>query len=597
VQARQPVQQSGDVVDLRSYVEVLRRRVLVIIVLGALGLGLALGYSKLQTPIYTATAEVLLNPPPGSAGQNLSNVISVDTEAQVVKSAPIATAAAAALDSPLTTQLLKHVSVNTTSGSFVLGIGFWDANPTQAAQGANAFAKAYLDYKRKQSQDQIDQQEASIENQIAELEQEQSKQNRILDSSAPGTIEYRNAQDALSQLSIKLAVLASSLAQLPQIVNPGQIILPAVPPKSPSSPNIKLNTAIGLLLGLLSGVVAVFALDRMDDRVRRGADVQLYLDAPLLASVPRVKGRDRHRAKQLVVHLEPRSPVAEAYRTIRTSVMSMAHKRHLQVFAFASAVQGEGKSITCANVAAALGQTDKRVLVLSADIRRPKIHEFFFASNEPGLSEVLEGEFSFGDAVVRTEVGNVWVLPGGHFPARPAELLQSPAMAELLKEARREFDFVIVDCPPVLGLADCLAVLPLVDAVLLVVQADKTHGSAIFEVSDRLERVGVSVDAAILNDVKVRRGRPGHHAYGYYLASNDYLRPQETTSPTRRQPARPPASSTLDSDEVVTDVEEPQLEPSPRPGSQSAAGSSSTSNGETPVSAIPEPSTSSADQT
>ena len=278
----------------------------------------------------------------------------------------------------------------------------------------------------------------------------------------------------------------------------------------------------------------------MDDRIHRSSDLELYLDAPILAFVPHVRGRDRERVSQLIVHLDPRSPVAEAYRTIRAGVLSMAHKRDLKVLGITSPTQGEGKSMTSANIAAALGQTDKRVLVISADMRKPRIHEFFGAANDVGLSNVLEGELPFSEAVERAD-GGIWVLAGGTFPTRPAELLQSPAMAELLAAARKQFDFVIVDCPPVLGLADCLAVLPLVDAVLFVVQADKTHGGAILEVGDRLERVGVAVDAVVMNDVRVSRGGPGHRSYGYYVASEDYLRP--VSRPNLGYPAPSPTPS------------------------------------------------------
>lgn len=524
MQARQSLQTNGDFVDLRVYFAVLRRRALVIIVLAALGLGLAVGYSKLQTPIYAATTHVLVNPPPGG-GRNPNNTISVDTEAQVVKSAPIAEGVIKTLGSPLSiTELLKHVSVQTTPGSFVLDIEYRDQNPTAAMLGANAFAKAYLDYTRQQGEDQIASQQASIEDQVAQIEREQAVQNQILNSHGSGTIEYRNARDKLNQLSVRLAVLASSLGELPQIVDPGRIILPAAAPRSPSSPRVPLNAAIGLFLGLFVGVVAAFVIDRMDDRIHDPAALELYLDAPVLAFVPHVKGRSRQRASQLVVHLEPRSPVAEAYRTIRASLLSMSHKSDVRVLGITSPIQGEGKSMTSANIAAALAQTDQRVLVLSADIRKPAVHEFFGATNDLGLSEVLEGDTSFAEAVTTAD-GNLWVLAGGRFPAHPAELLQSPAMADLLAAVRKQFDFVVVDCPPVLGLADCLAVLPHVDAVLLVVQANKTRGGAILEVGDRLERVGVSVDAVIMNDVRVPRGGPGHRAYGYYVASEEYLRP------------------------------------------------------------------------
>ena len=556
MQGRQSFQTSGEFVDLRGYAAALRRWALVIIILTALGLGLAVGYSELQTPMYTATAKVLINPPPGNTTQNLSNTISVDTEAQVVKSAPIAEAAGTALGtSPPFTQLLSHVSVQTSTETFILGIAYGDPKPDQAARGANAFAKAYLDYKQQQAADQIAQQVDSIESQIAELNRQQRQQNRILETAPAGTIEYRNARDALSQLSIQLAVLASSLAELPQFVSPGQILLPAAVPKSPSSPRVLLNAALGLLLGLFAGVVAAFVLDRIDDRVHRGADLQFYLDAPVLAHVPHAR-ETRHQHPQLVLNLEPRSPVAESYRTIRTNVLSMADRQNVKVIAIASPIQREGKSMTAANVAAALGQTDKRVLVISVDIRKPRIHEFFRLQNERGLSDILTGEASLGDVILKSETANVWLIPGGRVMERPAELLQSPAMASLLAEVRSTFDFAVIDCPPVLGLADCLAVLPLVDAVLLVVKEGRTRGGAIMEAVDQLERVGVSVTAAIMNDVHVRRGRPGHHAYGYYRASAVPSLPKEPEPPVLPRLAPSPHVSAVPSDNgAESDVE------------------------------------------
>jgi Mrp family chromosome partitioning ATPase len=129
-------------------------------------------------------------------------------------------------------------------------------------------------------------------------------------------------------------------------------------------------------------------------------------------------------------------------------------------------------------------------------------------------------------------------------------------MASLLAEVRSTFDFAVIDCPPVLGLADCLAVLPLVDAVLLVVKAGRTRGGAIIEAVDQLERVGVSVDAAIMNDVRVRRGRPGHHAYGYYRASDTLTLPNEPEPPVLpRLAPSPHVSSVPNENGAVSDVE------------------------------------------
>ena len=532
MQARQPLPSGEDLVDLRQYAAILRRRAPIIAVLALVGFGLMFGYSKLQTPMYTGRTKVLVNPPLGTDASSPGRVISMDTEAQVLKSEPIALAARDVLGSPLTvTQLLKRVSVQTSPDNFIMNIAYSDPKPIQAALGANAFANAYVKYKGQQAQDQIDNQRESFQSQITKYVSRQRGLNADLAALSPGSPEYRSTQDQLDRLSVQLGVLESSLASVPQVVNPDQIILQASAPGSPSSPRIPLNSAIGFVLGLFFGVIAAFLLDLSDDRVRGRVQLESYLDAPLLAYVPHTKSRDRsRRTAHLVVDLEPRGPAAEAYRTMRTNVLSMARKRGLKVFAVVSPMQQEGKSLTAANLAAALGQTDERVLVVSADIRKPRIHEHFGVVNGRGLTEVLEGELTLDEAVVRPAVGNVWVLPGGHVTSRPAELLQSPAMTELLDTVRREFDIVILDCPPVLGLADCLALLPLVDAVLLVVRSGRTRGGAILETTDQLERVGVRVDAAVLTDVQAPRGR--HYAYGYYVTSSEYLRPE------KKEPAR-----------------------------------------------------------
>ncbi len=517
--------QNEEYVDLRGYLAILRRRAPVILGIAAICLGLAFAYTRLQTPIYTSTARVLLKPPPGNTVENLSNVISVETEAQVVKSEVVAVAASETLDTTLEPlQLLKRVSVQTTPGSFIMAISFSSPDPERAALGANAFAEAYISFRRKEYEDQIASQERSIEAQMHDLQREQTEQNQILEENPPGTIAYRTAQDALSQLSIRLAVLASALSELPQVVDTGQVILSASVPVSPSSPNVQLNLAIGLLLGVLAGVGAALVAERMDDRVHDSSELYRFTDAPVLAYVPHTGERKKpRRSTQLVVRLQPHSPAAEAYRTVRTGILSMAQRRGLVVIAFVSPVQGEGKSMTCANIAAALGQTGRRVLAISVDIRRPTLHEFLGVPNELGLTEVLAGEVAFGEAVQRSEMGGIWLLSGGQQSSEPAELLQSPAMGQLLTSVRDSFDFVILDCPPILGLADSLSILPLADATLLVVAAGRTQGGALVEANERLARVGVAIEGAIVNDVRIRRGHPGHRAYGYYRSVAEYL--------------------------------------------------------------------------
>jgi capsular exopolysaccharide synthesis family protein len=468
-------------------------------------------------------------------GIRLDQAISMDTEARLVTSALIAELAKESLGTSLTiTQLLKHVSVETAPDTFILDVLYADTEPGVAAQGANAFARAYLDYKRQQAADEIAQQRSVIEDQISELRSLEREQEAIVAATTPGSAEYLAAQDQLNRIDVQLALLTSQLATVAGVVNPGSIILPATPPLSPSSPKHAVNGAVGLFLGLCLGILVGFLRDRADDRIHDRGDLALYLALPVLAYIPRVPSE---KVARLVVENEPRSPAAESYRTARTAVLAMAARRDATVLAIVSPMQGEGKSTTTANLATALSHADKRVLVVSADLRKPRVHEFFGVPNDVGLSDVLMGDLDITDAIAKSRLPNLWVLPGGNAPSHPAELLQSPSMAAGLAKLREAFDFVVLDCPPVLGLSDCLSVVPLTDAVFLVVRAEQSRGGAIIEACDQLGRVGAQFEGAFVNGIQVPRGL--RQQYGYYSAPPEHLEFDERPPSPRPLGPRP----------------------------------------------------------
>ncbi|MBI3649243.1 MAG: CpsD/CapB family tyrosine-protein kinase [Actinobacteria bacterium] len=216
-----------------------------------------------------------------------------------------------------------------------------------------------------------------------------------------------------------------------------------------------------------------------------------------------------------VVALEaPRSQAAEAYRTLRTNVLAAAAEHGLQPLAVVSALSGEGKTTTTANLGVVLAQADKRVLVISADMRRPRIHEYFGLEQEEGLSEFLEGMGRPWDSLKRSAIENLWVMASGSVPERPAELLQSATMRELLEEQRRVVDFVLIDCPPVLAVADSLELAPLTDGVIFVADASRTPRGAVIEACAQLDQVGARVIGGILNNVGT--GTAGFEYYQKY---------------------------------------------------------------------------------
>jgi capsular exopolysaccharide synthesis family protein len=219
------------------------------------------------------------------------------------------------------------------------------------------------------------------------------------------------------------------------------------------------------------------------------------------------------RSKPYLVTLEaPRSPAAEAYRTLRTSVLVSAAQQGVKTLMVVSAVANEGKTTTAANLAVVLAQAEKRVVLISADLRRPRLHEFFgLSSTERGLSEVLRGDRRAWESLRSGRVEHLWIMASGKVSEQPTELLQSEGMRELLADQREVVDFIVIDVPPVLAVADALVLAPMVDAVLYVANAETTPRGAVLQARAQLDQVGARILGAVLNGVE---GASGYAFYG-----------------------------------------------------------------------------------
>jgi capsular exopolysaccharide synthesis family protein len=526
---------ADDAIDLREYVAVLRRRIWLILVILIFFTGLAGSYSFTRTPMYTALAEVLIQPTTASSQFRPDQLVSLDTETRLAKSAPVAEIAKETLRSPLSIpQLLKKVGVTTLQDALVLDISYTDGNAKASAAGADAFANAYLEYKRDRAVDAATTARQGIEHEINELLSQRDKLDRQVAQAVPGSAEDLNAQEERDTVNGQIAVLTSQIAALPVVVDAGEVIIEPEVPIAPSSPKHVMNLAMGLFLGGFFGIVAAFIRDRTDERIAGRADLEATLDAPVLAAIPTITGMGKRGPVGLVTEKQPRSPAAEAYRTLRTGVMAMGRQRGLKVFAVASPTLGDGKSTTVANLAVVLSHADNRILAISADLRRPTLHTFFEVENGLGLGDVLLGDVPIKEAILSVSP-NLWLLTSGRPPARPAELLQSRQMSDLLAQQSELFDYVLVDCPPVLGLADTLAIAPFVDAVLLVASAESTTRGALMHAAEQLGQVGAVVRGAVLNNVAPSK-RGGMDGFGYTYGYGYGASPEDEELDDRRTP-------------------------------------------------------------
>jgi capsular exopolysaccharide synthesis family protein len=329
----------------------------------------------------------------------------------------------------------------------------------------------------------------------------------------------------------------------------------ALTPGGPSSPNLKQDLSSGMLFGLVFGVGLVLLLEYLDRTVKTADQVERLLGLPTLAVIPdindtgsgyggyrgyggygygigstvakaaaKAKGSRRwlERKKgemasriELVPHEGPRLAVSEAYRSLRTALL-LSSARELKVVAVTSAVASEGKSATASNLAVVMAQLGRRVLIIDADLRKPRLHEVFQVSNRTGLVSYLTGGADFESIVARTAVPQLYVTTSGPIPPNPSELLASDRMSELVNAARGRFDFVVIDTPPLLPVTDATLVGDLVDGVTICLRAGKVTREEARSCLDRLKMAGVKVLGVVLNRHLLNQGGYAGRRYQTY---------------------------------------------------------------------------------
>ena len=290
------------------------------------------------------------------------------------------------------------------------------------------------------------------------------------------------------------------------------IVDKALPPTRPFKPNFPLNIAVGLILGFLCGAAAAVALENMEDAALQPGDVQRKLGVPLLGVTPRLTGA----VEVLPALREPKSPLAEAYFSILTSLQFSTPHGAPKSIMLTSAQAQEGKSTTSLALALALVRVGARVLLIDADMRNPSIHKSFDRTLGTGLSNVLTGNGQLAGHIQDSGTPNLSLLMAGPIPPNPAELLSADAIVRVLDEASKLFDHVIVDGPPVLGLADAPLLSRAVEGTVLVIEAGRTPATRARHAIERLFAVRTHIIGAILTKFDLKTTGYGYgYGYGY----------------------------------------------------------------------------------
>jgi capsular exopolysaccharide synthesis family protein len=328
----------------------------------------------------------------------------------------------------------------------------------------------------------------------------------------------RGLHESLRKQQMETAVNSELAASNVRVVERAEV------PARPSTPNVPFNLTLGLAIGCVGAVGAAFACEYFDSSVKSGDEVEGLLQLPTLATIPNFALARRRMARpalpapvngngalagreaDLVVLHEPRSPAAEAFRSLRTAVLFSFPDAPPKVIMVTSAGAGEGKTASCLNLAMSLAESGSRVVVVDVDLRRPACHRAFGLQNNVGLSNFLTGQFDLAGVMTSVGKGGLSFVPAGPTPPNPAELIGSARMRAALDDLRCRYDFVLLDAPPVLPVTDAVVLGREAEGVVLVVKGHDTPRELVRRARDHLQQAGARMLGVVVNNVDLAWG-------------------------------------------------------------------------------------------
>ncbi|MCS5713729.1 polysaccharide biosynthesis tyrosine autokinase [Herbiconiux sp. CPCC 205716] len=463
--------------DLRDYIRLLRRGWVYIVALTLVGVAVGAGFSILKAPEYQATSKVFVSVQSTGSVSDLSQGQNF-AQGQVQSYADVATTPIVLqpvidtlnLDTNVDS-LAEHISASSPSGTVIVEITASDPSPELAAQLANAVA-------------------SSFENVVTDL--------------VPATAE--------GVTPVKITVITQAYV-----------------PGSPSSPNVVLNIVIGGVIGLIAGLALAVLREVLDTKIRNEHDVEAITDAPIIGGIVHDPTTTE---RPLVVRDDPMSPRAESFRTLRTNLQFVGTDSDARSFVFTSSIPGEGKSTTAANLAIALALSGQRVIIVDADLRKPRLADYLGVEGSAGLTDVLVNRAEPGDVIQRWGETNLYVLPSGRIPPNPSELLGSSAMTKLIASLESAFDVVLFDAPPVLPVTDPIILANLTAGAILVVATGRANKSQVRASVSSLHNVGAKLAGTVLTMLPTRGPDSyGYGRYGYGYGYGDAVAPDVSGMP------------------------------------------------------------------
>jgi capsular exopolysaccharide synthesis family protein len=513
-----------------TYGRTLRRRVWWVIGTTVIVAGAALGYSLYQTKTYTATATLQVQGATGGAAKGAGNALAqqVQSDVEVMQSYHVKQNVKTKLGLPTPPPVMAQSSG--TNDLFT--VSSTAPTPGVAALYANTYASQYQLYETSLVLHADAGAEQALTGQISTLKSQIAAIVSILKrlgvgaptaTGKPGALTPTESsyEQELTTLNANRATLQNSLTQIEisskEATSGALVISPAQAPKGPSSPKTSRNVALGLIVGIILGLILAFAVDALDDTIKSKEDIdRAYPKLPNLGVIPVVDSWKVATVPYLVSLKAPLSHATEAYRSLRTAVEFARLHRSVKSIVVTSSMDFEGKTSTVANLGVIFAKAGQRTLIVSADLRRPRMGNFLGASDDIGLASVALGLATFDEAI--TPVGDVpglYYLGTGPLPAEAAEFLSSRKVEEIFRSLRERFDVVLIDTPPAVLVTDAMIMSRYVDAVILVVAQGRTRRRSLARARELCAQVDAPVIGTILNGAATKGADSYGYGYGY----------------------------------------------------------------------------------
>lgn len=502
---------------LRDYwYVVIRRKWLVILGVVSVMLG-AFVLSSMQSSIYRGEAQMLVQNRGieslfGTGLNVTSSAGGLATEVEVLESPIVANRVVEdlGLDGPI-----PPASGAQLGQTNVLVVSVRSGDPQTARILADAYVQAYIDLRREQAVDDLLRVGAELADRILEIDaQIEALDAEIAATDPADTVSVARLQAQRQALINRQLLYKERLDQLEVDASlktgGAQLIRQSSTPDSPVEPTTSRSLALAAVIGLLLGLGAAFLADYTDDSIRSVEEMERITGLAMLSVVP----TDPPPDNRPIALSRPSDFAVETYRTLRTNVTFMGVDRPLRIVQITSPLAAEGKTTTATNLAVVLAQAGDKVLLVDADLRKPRVHDVFGLDGSRGLTNVLLGDQP--ELYIHVIDENLSLLCAGEVPPNPSEMLSSRRLAEVLQELAEVYDWVVVDSSPVLPVSDAVALSRNVDGTIVVAQAGRTTRRQLMNSLDQLQQVSATMVGLVFNRVSTKRRISGGYGYGGY---------------------------------------------------------------------------------